>query len=289
MPLDTSSSGAIPTKKELAALLELITDEDPKIQEMIREILMSYGESTRAILQPHALSGNPVIRRRIQEILQLLARKDSDSEFLDYCRIHKKDLDLETAVWKLARTRFPDICVEGYVAMLDNFSRELLDWVDFGSPDYSLLKTINEYFFEHYAFGGDEENYYDPENSYMNRVIDRRMGNPISLCTVYLLVSKRLKLPVTGIGLPGHFLCRYQSNRSEIFIDTFHHGRLLTRKDCVGLVQASGLDFSPKFLMPATPVQIIKRMCMNLHHVYLQQGDRHESQRFTAYLAALGA
>lgn len=288
MPADASSNGAIPTGRELEALLELLADDDPRIHGMIRDKFLSYGDSTREILEPHTLSEDPVIRRRTREILNWIARSEADAEFLNHCRVHKADLDLETAIWMLARTRFPDICVDGYRAMLDNFSRELLDWVDFGDPDFELLQTINRYFFEHYDFGGNEEYYYDPENSYMNRVIDRRTGNPISLCTVFLLVCKRLQLPVTGIGMPGHFLCRYQSNRSEIFIDTFHKGRLLSRKDCVGLVQASGLDFSPKFLTPATPSEIIKRMCMNLHHIHLQQGDREEAQRFTRYLAALG-
>ena len=96
-----------------------------------------------------------------------------------------------------------------------------------------LLLIINHYLFDELGFTGNEENYYDPENSYLNRVMDQRTGNPINLCLLYMLLARRLRLPVAGIGLPGHFICRYQSTAAEIYLDPFNRGKFLTKADCV--------------------------------------------------------
>ena len=112
--------------------------------------------------------------------------------------------------------------------------------IDFNETHKEILTTINNYLFDELGFSGDEENYYDPQNSYLNRVVDRRKGNPINLSLLYLLLARRLKLPVAGIGLPGHFICRYQSTSDEIYIDAFHDGKFLTKADCIWVNISSG-------------------------------------------------
>src|SRR5438876_1144393 len=81
----------------------------------------------------------------------------------------------------------------------------------------AVLGVINQHLFTELGFHGNEQNYYEPDNSYLNRVLDRRTGNPISLCLIYLLIARRLRLPIAGIGMPGHFLVRYQSSTAEIY------------------------------------------------------------------------
>jgi len=86
-----------------------------------------------------------------------------------------------------------------------------LDRLALGDQEQNKLVRMNEFIFGSLGFTGNMENYYDPENSYLNRVVDRRTGNPINLCLVYLMLARRLRLPIAGIGLPGHFICRFQS------------------------------------------------------------------------------
>jgi regulator of sirC expression with transglutaminase-like and TPR domain len=106
-------------------------------------------------------------------------------------------------------------------------------------------------------FTGDEQNFYDPENSYFNCVLDRRkIGNPISLSLLYLLLARRLRLPMAGIGLPGHFLCRFQSSRAEIYIDPFHGGRVLVKADCIKMVMQLQHRFDDSFLAPVSARRI---------------------------------
>ena len=160
------------------------------------------------------------------------------------------------------------------------------NWISARPPE-GLIAGINQFLFKEQGFTGDEENYYDPENSYLNRVIDRRLGNPISLSMIYLGVCRRLKLPVTGIGLPGHFLCRFQDPRQEIYIDAFNRGRVLTKADCMKYLKQAGYEFHEAFLVPASPRRILLRMCSNLHQIYQREGQKTHASRLQGYIVAL--
>ena len=153
----------------------------------------------------------------------------------------------------LAQTRYPGINIEGYRALMDHFARELTARIDPGDEPRQVLRAINDYLFKELGFQGNEENYYDPENSYLNRVIDRRKGDPINLCLLYVLLARRLRLPLTGIGLPGHFICRYQSTGAEIYIDPFHAGKLLTKGDCVQYLVHGSFSLKEDYLTPVSP------------------------------------
>jgi regulator of sirC expression with transglutaminase-like and TPR domain len=172
---------------------------------------------------------------------------------------------------------------------LDTYARALRSQIDFSSSAESILATINQYLFEHLGFSGNEENYYDPDNSYLNRVIDRRTGNPISLSLIYLLITRRLRLPVVGIGMPGHFLCRYQSaTKDEIYINAFNRGKLLTRADCIKFLHKNGYGFQDDFLGPVSPRRIFLRICTNLHRIYMDEERDVRRSRLERYIAVLG-
>src|SRR6185312_14854437 len=222
-----------PSQGEKAALINLLSDEDPAVYHAVRRKIISCGQSAIEWLRPHTLSSDAALRRRSQEIIHHLARRTADDRFLAFCLKQGNDLDLEHGAWLLAKTQYPDINAEAYQALFDSYAGELLDRIDLRADAEQILATFNEYVFDVLRFHGNEQNYYDPENSYLNRVVDRRTGNPINLCLVYLLLARRLRLPVTGIGLPGRFVCRYQSTSEEYYIDVFNRGKLWTKAHCV--------------------------------------------------------
>ncbi len=275
------------TGRQRAALLNLLTDDDPAVYQAVRAKILEDRSDADGWLRPHALSSDPMLRRRVQEILDHLARQQSDDRFLAFCLNHREDLDIEEAAWLLAQTRFPDINVMAYQALLDSHACDLRGRLGAVSPGRETLAAINEYLFGELAYRGNTEHYYEPDNSYLNRVMDRRTGNPISLCAIYLFLGRRLRLPVAGIGMPGHFLCRYQSPTEEIFIDAFHSGRFLTKADCVRYLTQSSYGFTEGLLAPATPRRILLRMCSNLHQIYLHLRQPDESARLQRYVVAL--
>ena len=270
------------------ALVKLLSDEDPAVYHLVREKILSYGQSAIAWMQPHVLSSDPVLRRRVQEVIDHLARRSADNRFLAFCLCqHGEELDVDQGSWLLAQTRYPDINVAAYQALFDSYAGDLRERIDFGARPDQILATINQYLYSELGFHGNEQNYYEPENSYLNRVIDRRTGNPISLCMVYLFVSRRPHLPVTGIGMPGHFLCRFQCPTDELYIDAFNRGKLLSRTDCVKYLVQTNYGFQDGLLTPATPRRILLRMCSTLHQIYQHLKLAEETARLQRYIVAL--
>ena len=276
------------SESQRTALIKLLPDEDPAVYHLVREKILSYGQTALAWVRPHVLSSDPILRRRAQEIIDYLARQSADNRFLSFCLSqHGEDLDVEQGSWLLSQTRFPDINIAAYQALFDSYAGDLREKIDFGARPEQILATINHYLFSELSFHGNEQNYYEPENSYLNRVIDRRTGNPISLCMVYLFLSRRLHLPVTGIGMPGHFLCRFQCSTDELYIDAFNRGKLLSRTDCVKYLVQTNYGFQEGLLSPATPRRILLRMCSNLHQIYLHLKLAEETARLQRYIVAL--
>lgn len=275
------------TEGQRAALLTLLTDEDPAIYQVIRAKIIEQGQPAREWLRSYTLSSDPVLRRRAQEIVDYFERGLADNRFLAFCLSRGEDLDLEQAVWLLCQTQYPNINPLAYTALFDSYAADLRVRVDFGAPLDRIIGTINYYLFHDLGFSGNESAYYDPDNSYLNRVVDRRTGNPISLCVVYLAVAKRLQLPITGIGMPGHFVCRLQTSRGEVYIDPFRKGKLMTKGDCIKFLINSGHDFHDGFLAPVTPRRILLRICSNLHNIYTNLNLPDETIRFQRYIVAL--
>lgn len=274
--------------RQQAALLTLLGDEDVSVYQVVREKIISCGPTARQWLQPHSLSSDPLLRRRAQELIRHFDRWSADDEFLAFCLRTGEDFNVEEAAWLLARTRYPDINVEAYQALLDSFAEELRERLTLCKRPGKILGTISDYLFTELSFTGNEREYYDPENSYLNRVLDRRTGNPINLCLFYILIARRLRLPVVGIGLPEHFLCRYQSSAEEINIDPFHRGQQLTKADCVHHLVRGNYDLNDAYLTPVTPRRMFQRICRNLHQIYRQMKALDEATRVQRYLVALG-
>jgi regulator of sirC expression with transglutaminase-like and TPR domain len=275
------------TESQRSALLTLLADEDPSIHQQVRDKILAYGPAAAVWLRPHSLSNDPVLRRRVQEILRQVDRQGADNQFVAFCLKNGEDLDLETAAWQLARTTYPHINPEAGQALLDDYAGELRERLLPAAGDADQLAVINNYLFEELGFSGNEQNYYDPENSYLNRVLDRRTGNPISLCLVYLLIARRLRLPVTSIGLPGHFLCRYQSSAAEYYIDAFNRGKLLSKADCIQYLLRGNYSVRDEYLAPISPRRMLLRICANLHQIYQHNKMTEEATRLQRYLVAL--
>ncbi len=270
-----------------AALINLLGDDDPVVYQTVRQKILGIGPSAADWLRPHTLSREPALRRRSQELVLKFDRQGADNCFLGFCLKHGEELDIEQGVWLLAQTHYPDINVEGYRAMLDSYAADISERLESADDGREILETVNQYLYDELGFTGNEENYYDPDNSYLNRILDRRTGNPINLCLLYLLLARRLRLPVAGIGLPGHFLCRYQSSANELYIDAFNRGRLLSKADCVQYLLQANYSVRDDYLAPVAPRRMLLRICGNLHQIYLQLKNSDAATRLQRYIIAL--
>jgi regulator of sirC expression with transglutaminase-like and TPR domain len=275
------------SEKQRAALLTLLADEDPAVYRTVRQKILRMGPPATEWLRPCMISLDPALRRRTQEIVLHFEKQAADNRFLAFCLRHGEDFDLEQGAWLLAQSEYPEISVDGYRALLDNYAAAIRERLHQRACAQEVLGIMNELLFIELGFAGNEADFCDPQNSYLNRVLDRRSGNPISLCLIYVLLARRLALPITGIGLPGRFICRYQTSAEEVYIDAFAGGTLLTKADCVHYLLNTSFSVRDDYLSPVTPRRFLLRVCANLHQIYLQNGRDLRTTRMQRYIVAL--
>ena len=187
----------------------------------------------------------------------------------------KGDIDLETGAFLLSRLgdRY-SITPDEFASRLNAIAFPLRARLEQGSGDHGeKLETLRQYLFEELGFRGNTDNYYDPENSYLTRVLETRKGIPVSLSVLVLLIASRLDLPIRGVNLPGHFLLRYQADGFSAFLDPFNGGSLLSEEECLQFLTWQGLEPSPAYLTPSGSLAIVKRMYRNLINYYSSRGE----------------
>jgi regulator of sirC expression with transglutaminase-like and TPR domain len=148
-------------------------------------------------------------------------------------------------------------------------------------PERAIM-ALNHYLFQEQGFRGNSERYYDARNSYLNEVLDRRTGIPITLSTVFMEVARRAGLEVEGVSLPGHFVVRVHAAARALLVDPFHGGTLLTEKDCqdrLDRIFNGNVKLEPRMLQPCRRKDMLERILRNLKAIYLRDQERERALR----------
>ena len=269
------------TEKEIRALIHLLGDDDIKTAQIARKTLLEARHDAEPYLEEARDSMYPHVRTRVYSILERLRLDELGSRFEQFSSMPSAWLDLEEGAFLIAESGYPNINRAHYRDMLDNMAAQFKARVDEQglTKGRELIEALNDYFFNELGFTGNHTTYYDPDNSYLNQVLDRRIGIPISLSMVYLLIARRLRIPVVGISMPGHFLLQYNDS---LFIDAFQKGQLLNRGECVQYLMNNGFGFHPAYLSPTPTRFMLVRMLTNLIQIYSTQ-DPERADSLTAF------
>ena len=184
--------------------------------------------------------------------------------------------DLARAALAVAREEYPELDEGRYLRVLDELAQSVQSGLPSGASPERRVGRLNSYLFHDLGFAGNRTDYYDPRNSFLNEVIDRRSGIPISLSLVYLEVGRRCGLRVDGVSFPGHFLCKVSLDDGELIVDAFNRGQLLGLAELKRRFASAAGDaarFDPRLLRAARPKEILARMLQNLRSVYLERDD----------------
>jgi regulator of sirC expression with transglutaminase-like and TPR domain len=205
-----------------------------------------------------------------------LTESTSRRQFRDILSRPDAAVDLAEASLLIACEEYPELDVPAYLTRLEAMGSALRERLaDEPRPERAVM-ALNRYLFQEEGFHGNAEEYYDPRNSYLNEVLDRRTGIPISLSTVYIEVARRAGLRVEGVGLPGHFIVRVRAGTHAILIDPFHAGALLSENDCqqrLDRIFGGRLKMEASMLAPCGRKDILERTLRNLKTIYFKQGD----------------
>ncbi len=200
-----------------------------------------------------------------------------EAAFSDWSLSPMQGTDLEDACFLLASFGCPLEDMEmkkDELLQMENHLRKRLEGL---SGARAILTEMVEYLHSDLRFDGDRENYYAARNSFINCVLERRRGIPISLCALYLILARRLGLPLHGVGMPGHFIVKYQTAEEPIFLDPFERGKHLSVRDCAAVVRRLGYHFEARFLRETQPHRIVERMLNNLIAIYNRDGENEKA------------
>ena len=197
--------------------------------------------------------------------------KNPRERFAEIANVPDDHIDLAEGALLIAAEEYPDLDIEAYLRRLDGLAQEARTFLGDATTGAERIARLNQFLFVEKGFVGNQKRYYDRRNSFLNEVLDRHTGIPITLALVYMEVARRLDLPVHGVGFPGHFLAKYVGDE-EIIIDAFF-GQVLTERDCRERLQSvlgPETPFDRRYLRAASPREILVRVLGNLKQVHIK-------------------
>ena len=220
---------------------------------------------------------------------------------LQRLRASPETIRLDHGALLIARAEYPHLDHARYLAELDRLSARVRAALPPGGEPGPVVAAVNRVLFDEEGYRGNEEDYYDPRNSYLNDVMDRRLGIPITLCVVYLEIARRIAFPLAGVSFPGHFLIRHRTSQRLFYIDPFRRGEIVLpgelpdrlaalfgKEAAEELLRRPEEGHPARFTADAAPQEILVRMLTNLREIHLRRRDLVRARHVVAMLLALG-
>ena len=269
-----------PTQKE--ALLSLLDDTSAPVRRALLAHFTRLGFTAGPFLQSVARGHNRLLARHAAWFLEELKFTDPVAEFRGFIR--SLNYELETGALLLARTVNPALDVGACCTTLDTIAARCTELISEPASPREKCRVLNRVLFHEWAFRGNVEHYTDPRNSFLDQVLTRRQGIPLSLSIVYLLAAGRLGLPLEPVGLPGHFVVGCYTDDTPFFIDPFDRGLFRDADEIFTLLRGNQIDPKPTDLMPTPVREVLCRSCRNLVNHYAAAGDHEHAQLFASFV-----
>ncbi len=265
------------------AIVRLLRDNDPATVALLKNQLVESGPEIITHLRDLCAIDDATVSRHAHDVLMEIEGRQALEDFTLLCHLFPDHGDIEDACWQLSRVLSPGTDIEPRLRLLDIWGQELQRRLAPLETPRARVTALTNFLATDLGFHGNAERYYDVTNSLLPHVIDTKLGIPISLAVVYLIVAGRAGLRLEGINLPGHFIVRH----GGIFFDPFHRGKVLLPADCEAILRKQKLAFQPSYLEPANPRMILTRILANLLYIYQDAGDDLHHGRVAGWLKAL--
>lgn len=273
------------TESELRALVILLGDEDRRMHRIAREHLVAAGGRAIPHLAEGARSGDPLVRGRARLLLDEMRLTDLEERWSAYAAQADEAMDLEEGALLVAAYGSPDLDPAAVSRDLDELAAALRERLPAEAPVQEQVEALCKYLGGELGYrAGAQGEHADPDAIYLNRVIERRIGIQIALSAVYILVGRRLGLPIQGVGLPGHFIVQATLPGGPMYIDPAGGGRIWSRQDCFNYLRSIGIGPVEAYLRPSSVRRTVARMLVNLVNAYTQLGDERRARQLHRFL-----
>lgn len=258
------------SKSEIESLLFLMDDPDPFVQKSVNSRLQELGERAVPLLDEYRSQLKEAeTKQRVDQVIHSLTFETLESDFTELLdRGIKTRKALEEVIFTLARFGNPTLRISDYQKKLDHFAQMVEPQIKYKLDEKRKMKRLLKFIFEDLNFQGDPEHYHAPENCFLNSVIDRRKGLPISLSLIVMFISHRLEMPFFGINMPIHFMLNYVGDKEELLIDPYDDGAIVSYDQCYFFLKKNNITPRPEHFQIATNLDIVLRTIRNLIHSY---------------------
>jgi regulator of sirC expression with transglutaminase-like and TPR domain len=271
---------------EIKALVSLLEDEDPEIISHIEQKIISLGDVIIPFLEVEWESQfNPNVQKRIEDLihsLQLSALKTKLKEWKE-----TEQENLLKGIFLIATYQYPDLDYKKIKKDVDKIYYEAwLSHRTYASP-FDQVRNLNHIIFNKFGFTSNTQNFHAPGNSMINVVMETRRGNPIALCTIYMLVAQRLKMPIFGVNLPNLFVLTYKSEETQFYINAFNKGLVFSKSDIDNYIAQLRLKQDDKFYQPCSNPEIVQRILRNLIVAFERLGEPEKVEEVKSVLSVI--
>jgi regulator of sirC expression with transglutaminase-like and TPR domain len=260
----------MPRKSEIESLVLLLDDPDPGVHGAAKKRLFELGERAVPLLdEQKSTASNENERTLINDIIRHITYSHVREDFVDILDGGiQNPKQLERAVLILSRFENPTLRIKDYERKLDHFAETVADEIRFQPNENKQMHLLLNTVFGKFGFTGSTRDYYHPKNAYLERVIDRRRGLPISLGLIIIFLARRLDLPFYAVNIPIHLLLKFKGKKEEILIDPFDHGKTVTYSQCYYFLKQNGIEPRAGYFDEMGEAAILARLMRNLIRSY---------------------
>lgn len=274
-------------ESEIKALVTLLDDDDIEVVQHVEKQLRTIGGAVIPLLEDHWQENglNPILQKRIEDLIHNLQYNLLVSRLVEWKNGGYQDL-LE-GMWIVATYQYPDLSLEKLRQSINDIYFDV--WLEFRDDlhPHDQVRILNQVFFEKYKFLSNTKNFHSPANSMLNQVFEQRKGNPISLCVIYMLIARRLGMPVSGVNLPSLFVLTYKNPQIQFYINVFNRGLIFSKVDISNYIKQMHLLPQESFFQPCTNLDIVSRVLRNLIVSFEKVSDLERVQEVESILKLL--
>ena len=269
--------------KELNALISLLEDPDKEIFDSVKSRLVELGIEVLPELESAWESNyDSLIQERAENIIYEIHFRDIVKSLKKW--IQKKDKNLLEAWFIISKYQYPDIDEQFYRTKIYNLVSQINLEVEQTYSELEKISAFNRVFFTQNGFRGNTRNFQSPDNSFINTVIDKHIGNPLTLSMLYIIIAEKINLPLCGVNMPKHFIIGFEDVNEingdpiKFYINPFNKGAILNRQDLEVYLKREKLKEDSKYFTPCGNTTIIKRLLNNLFHSFTFQSKNEKAQ-----------
>jgi len=272
---------------EIKALISLLDDEDREVVDHVEERIRQMGGRLIPFLETEwEGSFSPNLQKRIEELIHDLQYQSVLERIRDWR--NGGGMDLLEGLWIIATYQYPDLSLDKLREDLEQLYYKV--WLDVGADMHPVdqVKALNNAFFNTLGFAPNSKHFHSPANSMLNQVLESRRGNPISLCIIYMLIARKIGMPIYGVNLPNLFVLTYKQPKGvQFYINVFTRGLVFSKNDIDHYIGQLNLKQNDIFYQPCSNIDIIRRSLRNLMLAFEKKGDTDRVKEVEAILDAV--